>query len=282
MTPPPMDDGSSVWSGAEYSASTGLGLSSGYGGDAGDAGYPRSANSYAYSGNYPYYANYRASAGGGGQNLPPYWPQSPGFAPPVDGYAITAFVLGLLGFVPFAVGFAIAALRRIGQGRRRGRALAIAAIALSIAWVLIVAAMVAIRVADREDPARRDSTGVVTKAGNLTLDNIRAGDCLKLPAKLGSLSSVTAVPCNTLHNAQVFAVLSSSDASYPGGTALAQEGLIACRAPAQAFVSQSSPTTLQIADLVPTGAAWDRGSRTEVCALVNAQGNVTGDIATHA
>ena len=94
-----------------------------------------------YSATYtsPHHGNYHANYGSNfasPQSLPPYWPQPRGLKPPVDGFAITSFIFGLIGGFLFSIGFALAAFRRIGQGRRRGRPLAIAGLILSAAWIL--------------------------------------------------------------------------------------------------------------------------------------------------
>ena len=78
---------------------------------------PRSPN-VGYPATYPYYANY---IGGSAAALPPYWPQAPGARERVDGYAITAFICGVIGAVVFAVGFGVAALRRLARTTDRGR-----------------------------------------------------------------------------------------------------------------------------------------------------------------
>jgi hypothetical protein len=140
VTPPPDDTGSEIWSSDEYSASTSsqstLSANFGYA-DYVSAGVevPRSPN-VGYPATYPYYANY---IGGSAAALPPYWPQAPGARERVDGYAITAFICGVIGAVVFAVGFGVAALRRLARTTDRGRSLALAGLWLSAAWVVVAA-----------------------------------------------------------------------------------------------------------------------------------------------
>jgi Domain of unknown function (DUF4190) len=146
VTPPPIDAGSDVWSSDEYSASTAsqstLSANFSYADYAGVGGeVPRSPN-VGYPATYPYYPNY---VGGSVAALPPYWPQGSGVKQRVDGYAITAFICGIIGAVVFAVGFGVAALRRLARTTDRGRSLAVAGLWLSAAWVVVAAVFFYVR-----------------------------------------------------------------------------------------------------------------------------------------
>jgi hypothetical protein len=143
VTPPPVDTGSDIWSSDEYSASTeSLAASFGFADYASVAvEVPRSPN-VGYPATYPYYANY---VGGSVAALPPYWPQGAGVRQRVDGYAITAFICAIIGLVVFAVGFGVAALRRLARTTDQGRGLAIAGLWLSAAWVVVAAVFFYVR-----------------------------------------------------------------------------------------------------------------------------------------
>jgi Domain of unknown function (DUF4190) len=133
VTPPPLDDGSDVWSDDLY-ASAG---DAGYGSTAGYAqynGYSTSPASFRAPGAYPYYSNFDQAAP---QSLPPYWPQVGGQRP-TDGYAITSLVFGIIGGWILGLAFGIAALRRINRGVRDGRGLALTGIWLSVAWLVVL------------------------------------------------------------------------------------------------------------------------------------------------
>ena len=173
VTPPPMDDGSAVWSGDGYSAVTEsdneyggfFGFADhadyadapyGSGGSAGSSNHPAagyaavSPRSYVpggpstYGGSYPYYLNNDPATPA--PPLPPYWPPPPGVAPATDGFAITSLVLGILGFVPIAaivsIVFGVLSLRRITRRPLRGRRLAISGLVLSAAWIVAIVIIV--------------------------------------------------------------------------------------------------------------------------------------------
>jgi hypothetical protein len=134
VTPPPLDDGSSVWSGEEFASV----IDSQYLRDPSyldrpsDTSYASTA-SFMYSSAYPYYSG----AARVGQSLPPYWPQPANQIVAVDGWAITSLIFGILGGWILGLGFGIAALQRIAAGRRRGRGLALAGVSLSVAWIVV-------------------------------------------------------------------------------------------------------------------------------------------------
>lgn len=134
VTPPPTFDGSSVWSGEEYSSS----VESMYRQDPNylvqttDAGYANAVGARHPSA-YPYYS----VAGQAGSDLPPYWPRPASMSTAVDGYAITSLIFAIIGGWILGLGFGIAALRRIATGARRGRGLAIGGLALSALWFAV-------------------------------------------------------------------------------------------------------------------------------------------------
>ena len=85
-------------------------------------------------------------------------------APPPDprrpdgtnGWAIAAFVLGVLGGTILSVIFAIVALFQTKDRRQRGRGLAIAALVISAGWIAIITSLIAYGVsAGRERRGRR-------------------------------------------------------------------------------------------------------------------------------
>lgn len=68
--------------------------------------------------------------------------------PPVSGYAVTALILGLLGFGIFAVIFGGLGLAETNRGQKSGGGMAVAGLVLgiitSILWLLILPGMIAI------------------------------------------------------------------------------------------------------------------------------------------
>ena len=119
-----------------------------------------------------------------------------------------------------ALGFGIAGLVRTKGGKRRGRWMAVTGMILAVAWIGGIIALAA--VAGSKDVSRT-ADGSVTKAGNVSPNNVRVGDCLKLSGFTGTVKTLPVVPCDQPHNAQAFANVTVPGSSYPGGQALKQD-----------------------------------------------------------
>jgi hypothetical protein len=167
---------------------------------------------------------------------------------------------------------------RTSQRRRRGRGLAIAGLAASAVWIVVVVVLVVVAV---ERQPVRSADGTVVRQGTTSPENLRVGDCVKLPVLTGqTVDNITITPCSNLHNAQVFTIVNSTDASYPGDSTLEQQGLQNCQAQAPTFLGTSS-TSLDVAVFVPTKSLLDNGDRGERCLLVDRAENFSGDIRNH-
>jgi hypothetical protein len=299
LTPPPTD-GSDVWSGDGYSATNELvspyrGYTfADYAGYNGSLSAPAAAPPYiapayggarayvpAHSRGEPEYGPvagssraaetylYYAGTGDGSldPSLPPYWPQSIGVREPVDAFAVASLVVAILGGL-VAIPLALVALRRVARRPLRGRGLAIAALAVSGAWVIIAAALVVLTMVLGTTTASRDSVGAIDHRGSLGAQSLRTGDCAQLPTDLTKITDVvTVLPCAQSHNAQVFSTGESTDTAYPGSAQLEQEGLAACAT----SLPSSATASMQVVTLVPDETSWANGRRTRVCLLLDPQ-----------
>ena len=109
-----------------------------------------------------------------------------------DGFSIAALILGLIAIVPLAVIFGIVGLSRTSGRQRRGRWMAIVGLLAAGCW--IVAVVVVGRLAHR--PAGRIAmpSGAVSRGGQATLDQIRVGDCIEVPAVHGTSTGFMTCP----------------------------------------------------------------------------------------
>jgi hypothetical protein len=198
--------------------------------------------------------------------------------PPLDRLAVWSFITGLLSVLIVSIPLSIVGLIRTSRRERRGRGFAIAGLAFSLVWIMVIIGVIAFR--DGRKPTRA-ADGTVTHQGSISPAALRNGDCVKTPSmtvgQTQTVTQLTVVPCSTPHNAQVFSTVQSSDASYPGLDQLAAEGLRDCRQPAQDYLGHPSATLLLLA-FVPTQILWDNGNHAERCLLVDPVQEITGDI----
>jgi hypothetical protein len=172
---------------------------------------------------------------------------------PTNGWAIAAVVLAILGGILLSVIFAILALIQISKrGGQRGRGLAIAALAISAVWVLLIASVIAFALR---------SNGESVPASQL-----RVGDCIK-DAPAESLPSwLKRVPCDLPHKGEVYAVLTMPDApDHPGDAAMRRFGEN-CD-PEFAKYAPTTPVgpTFGRHVFYPTAQSWQDGDRRVIC-----------------
>jgi hypothetical protein len=199
--------------------------------------------------------------------------------PTVNGFAIAGFVLGLIGGVVLSVILSIIGLTQIPRRGQRGKGLAIAGLALSGAWVLIIVAGIVIAGASQ---AHRSTAGTIIRSGQVDIFSLRVGDCFQNPTAgqttLG-VTQVTAVPCATPHNAQVFAQFNATDATYPGSQALVLESEHSCKAREAANLDKSKITsTMRLHFLFPEPQAWTNGRRSLTCLVVDSTKDLTSSL----
>ena len=120
--------------------------------------------------------------------------------------------------------------------------------------------------------AERDDSGAVVGAGDVSAFEMRIGDCFDDPSSAEEqVSSLTAVPCETPHDNQVFALLDypgGSDDAYPGQQTLLDYSNDACLEPFEPFVGKAyEESHFAISVLFPSSDSWDQGDREIVCFL---------------
>lgn len=200
--------------------------------------------------------------------------QPPGTGP-TSGWAIASFVLGLLSVVFLSVIFAFIALRKVKRHGQRGRGLAIAGLSMSGFWVVVL--VVAIVAANAGKATRSATTGVITHRGHMNAFSLRVGDCFDNPAGAHTVNSVTAIPCDQPHNAQIYAKfrLTGSDLSYPGPAVVSQRALSGCNARIGSVDKAMTTSAMTVRILLPEKTSWTAGQRTVNCMIVNPTATLT-------
>ena len=203
-------------------------------------------------------------------------------APPAraktSGWAIASFVFGLLGGVLLSAIFGVVALRRIKRFGQRGQGLAIAGLALSGAWIVLIVPILVIGYLS--SATRSPATGQITHSGSLSVFSLAVGDCFNNPVGATSVASVTAIPCNQAHSAQVYAEfnLAGSDQSYPGTAAVTRLASSACKARTGSLDKSKVTNSMTLRILYPEADSWLNGKRTVACVITNPTANLTSSL----
>ncbi len=196
-----------------------------------------------------------------GPGAQPY-PDAPQRKPGTDGFAIAAFVLSLPAVLLLSVPFGFVALSRIKRSGQGGRGLAIAALAISAVWALLIALAV---VGNLVDDPKRDTSGAVTKPATAEVNDLKVGDCLvDAPQESDNVGDMGVTPCTNAHRAEVFATFDLKKGDYPGETLAAQQAESGCsdRVPK---LKNAVADDLDLFYVYPKKVSWALGDRSVTC-----------------
>ena len=188
---------------------------------------------------------------------------------PVSKLAVVALITGLLALVPIAVACAIAALIGIRRSGRRGHGMAIAALFASATWLIMGSAVgtVAALTHGFKKP-------VTLKYHESAVFKLRVGDCVS--TRNGQL--VTVLPCTAPHEAEVFATFTLPASAWPGTAALRRDASSGCASRLTGYINPQLAISLAQSYVYPNKVAWTAGTRTVVCEVRAASGQLTGSV----
>jgi hypothetical protein len=117
--------------------------------------------------------------------------------------------------------------------------------------------------------ASRAPSGEITKAGDITVSDLRVGDCFDLKdPNMDEIDEVRALPCTEEHAYELFYTDSLPEGGYPVDAAFdafLDENCIP--AFATYIGTPYRESELDVFWVVPTAGAWDDGDRTVQCAV---------------
>ena len=233
-----------------------------------------------------------------GPSRAPDGPGGPGYrggTGKADGFAVASLVLGLAGITiigaVLGIVFGVMALRRIRRTGQRGRGMAIAGLAFSAIWLVLIGAFFALR--GGKDPAQPAASGEHSSSSSPTAKPsapashgplstnvfaLRPGQCFQNPPASQSVlgvTYVTVVPCSKPHNAQAFVQFTVKGTSWPGTEALKRKADSGCHARINGNVQASKiKLSMTLHYLYPLQASWASGHRTITCLIVNSKPNL--------
>lgn len=185
---------------------------------------------------------------------------------PVSKLAIAALVTAVVALVPIAVACGVASMVGIRRTARRGRGMAVAALFVSAAWLIVAGAI--------------GTVGALThgfhKPVTITYKQsavfaLRVGDCIGSPGG-------TVLPCSIPHAAEVFATFSLPDSAWPGTSAVASRARSGCGSRLTGYLNPQLAITLAQSYVYPDKTAWQAGTRTVICEVRAASGELTGSV----
>lgn len=156
---------------------------------------------------------------------------------------------------------------------------------MQIPWRLVIYGVIAVVVFGGSVlfAARRDDTGTITGAGNLSVFDLQVGDCFDAefdPDAYTEISEVRAIPCAEPHVYEMYSVAEYPQGEAPSGptedyTPWETEN---CLGTFQSYVGiDYDSSEFYISALVPTDESWSQGDNDLMCFLHNdAETPVTG------
>jgi len=211
---------------------------------------------------------------------------------PRDVASIVAFVLALLGAILLAIPLAVLGVLRTRAGARRGRGFALAAFAVSAAWMVAGVAFVssgllgtggplaASTLAEPTDspvvvfptPSPTASTSSPTppqkplaKARKVNWRNLKPGMCVEDAAD--AATKIPVVDCRAPHQLEVTARTKASGPSrWPGDDKMLELVERPCRTAFERYVGVDyDQSDLELDFWTPDEEGWSNGARTLVC-----------------
>ncbi len=186
-----------------------------------------------------------------------------------------------------SIGLAVAVLLRPDDGWRRGRGPAIAALAISAAWILVLTGLVIVgstlpepdtasTASSENDPA---SDPEETVPEDVTSGALAVGDCLpKVPRGVDYTVAVKEAPCSDPHRAEVYAVWDLGRGHYPSVNKLVDRSDEGCLKRFRSFVGDDYDwSNLEFTYLMPDEADWHNHWRKVTC-VVYAEAPITGTL----
>jgi hypothetical protein len=197
-----------------------------------------------------------------------YEPASP---PPVSKIAVAGLLTGVLPLIPVGIALSIAGLVVTRRGRRRGRELAVGGLLGAITWLGVGAVLVTVGMLTH---GFHRITSVQYHYAQPAVFTLTEGDCIQsLDAAAPAI-----VSCTSPHLAEVFATFTLASGSWPGTAAVQRDASEGCSARLSGYLNQQLSISLTQDYVYPSQVDWQGGTRTVVCEVQAASGDLTQSV----
>jgi hypothetical protein len=103
--------------------------------------------------------------------------------------------------------------------------------------------------------------------------SLKTGECLDPQGQ-----SYTLVSCDSPHEAEVFATFNLAGTSWPGSTKVAAAASRGCATALTGYLNPQLAVSLASTYVYPDATAWQAGTRTVICEVRAASGQLTGSV----
>jgi hypothetical protein len=103
--------------------------------------------------------------------------------------------------------------------------------------------------------------------------SLKTGECLDPQGQ-----SYTLVSCDSPHEAEVFATFNLAGTSWPGSTKVAAAASSGCATRLTGYLNPQLAVSLASTYVYPDATAWQAGTRTVICEVKAASGQLTGSV----
>ncbi len=103
--------------------------------------------------------------------------------------------------------------------------------------------------------------------------SLKTGECLDPQGQ-----SYTLVSCDSPHGAEVFATFDLTGTSWPGSTKVAAAASSGCATRLTSYLNPQLAVSLASTYVYPDATAWQAGTRTVICEVRAASGQLTGSV----
>jgi hypothetical protein len=103
--------------------------------------------------------------------------------------------------------------------------------------------------------------------------SLKAGECIDPQGQ-----SYTLIPCDSPHEAEVFATFTLTGTTWPGSTTVAAAASSGCATRLTGYLNPQLAVSLASTYVYPDATAWQAGTRIVICEVKAASGQLTGSV----